>query len=78
MVARAAVSQNEHLMEHRVRWAGEFGFQGIPVSKTRLNDLCLLNPLVLLNPRHEDKIVIFTADRLRPRQQQRPRIETST
>jgi hypothetical protein len=67
-----AVSTNDHLMKRQLRLAGVSGFQGISVSKTRLNVLCLIKPLVLFNPRHESQIVIVTAGRIRPRQQQRP------
>src|SRR5687768_14467116 len=38
-------------MEHRVQLAGVSGFQGISVSKPRLNVPYLIKPLVLLNPR---------------------------
>jgi len=72
------VSSNVRLMGHRVQSAAVSGFRGFLVSKTRLNVLCLICPLVLFNPRHEPESIIVTAGRLRPRQHQRPGTSTST
>jgi hypothetical protein len=50
------------------RFSRILDFRRFSVSKTRLTFLCLLNPLVLFNARHEKRLII-TAGRLRPREQ---------
>jgi len=50
---------NGRLMKHGVRLAAVTDFLGISVSKNRLIVLCLTNPLVLLNARHEHQNTVI-------------------